>query len=94
MTLEQLLLSHRNNPERTKIRIGTYNIQSGRDGRLELALRAMQQMNVDLGFLTTETKLPEAICTTYSSGYHVDATEATNPQSGGGIALFYRTSPY
>ena len=37
------------------IRFGTYNIQSGRNGRLETCLRAMGQMGLDWGILT-ETK--------------------------------------
>ena len=78
--------------DRKLIRLATYNIRSGRAGRLEIALRAMKQMNVDLGILT-EAKLTDGIYTRYSSGYNVYATSARN-HSQGGIALFYRDSPY
>lgn len=78
--------------ERTLICIATFNIRSGRAGRLELALRSMEQMNVDLGILT-EAKLTDGIYTRFSSGYHVCATTARS-HSQGGIALFYRDSPY
>ena len=74
----------------TPIRIATWNIQSGRNGRLEQALRAMGQMNIDLGFLT-EAKLTDGIHTRYSFGYRVVATEARSG-SQGGVALFYRDS--
>jgi hypothetical protein len=46
--------------ERASIRIATYNIRSGRAGRLEMALRAMNQMNVDIGILM-EAKLTDGI---------------------------------
>ena len=70
----------------------TYNIQSGRNGRLEMALRAMQQMNLDIGILT-ETKLTRGIHTRWSSGYHVVATEARSEHQGG-VALVYRDSSH
>ena len=76
----------------TKITVVTYNIQSGRNGRLESALRAMDQMNVDLG-LFTEAKLTDGIYTRYASAYNVIATEATSPHQGG-VALFYRNSEH
>ena len=38
------------------IKLATYNILSGRKGRLETALREMKRMNVDIGLLT-EAKL-------------------------------------
>ena len=78
--------------QRTVVRMATYNIQSGRAGRLEMALRAMEQMNVDLGILT-EAKLTNGIHTRYSSGYQVFATEARS-HCQGGVALFYRHSPF
>ena len=61
-----------------------YNIQSSRTGWLE--------MNVDLGILT-EAKLTNGIHTRYSSGYQVFATEARS-HCQGGVALFYRYSPF
>ena len=72
------------------IRFGTYNIQSGRNGRLETCLRAMGQMGLDWGILT-ETKLTGGIHTRFSSDYHVFATDAASA-SQGGVALFYRES--
>ena len=78
--------------ERTQIRLATYNVRSGRAGRLEIALRAMEQMNVDLGILT-EAKLTDGIYTRFSSGYHVVATDA-RVHNQGGVALFYRDSPH
>jgi exonuclease III len=79
-------------PKRTPVRIATYNIRSGRAGRLEAVLRAMKQMNVDIGLLT-EAKLTDGIHTRYSSGYNVFATRAKN-HSQGGVVLFYRDSLY
>ena len=73
------------------IKLATYNIQSGRRGRLEMALREMDQMNIDIGILT-ETKLTAGIYTRYSSGYHVRATEASSHNKGG-VALFWRDRP-
>jgi hypothetical protein len=65
-----------------------FNIQSGRNGGLEGALRAMDHLGVDIGFLL-ETKLTGGIYTRYSSGYSVLALTATSVQQGG-IALFWR----
>lgn len=79
-------------PKHVPITIATYNICSGRKGRLELALRAAAQMNLDLGILT-ETKLTDGIYTRNSSGYQVVATDAPSKHQGG-IALFYRESEY
>jgi hypothetical protein len=64
------------------------NIRSGRNGGLEGALRAMDQMGVDIGFLL-ETKLTGGIYTHYSSGYSVLTSSATSVRQGG-IALFWR----
>jgi hypothetical protein len=66
----------------------TYNITSGRTGRLEQALRACSTMGIDWGILT-ESKLTEGIHTRFSSGYWVVATDAPSPMQGG-VALFYR----
>jgi hypothetical protein len=62
-------------PERASIRIATYNIRSGCEGRLEMALRVMNQMDVDIGILT-ETKLTDGIHMRQSSGYQVYTTLA------------------
>lgn len=72
------------------IAIATYNIQSGRNSRPETALRAMEQMNVDLG-LFTEAKLTDGIHTRYSSGYHVFATRA-RVHNQGGVGLSFTES--
>jgi hypothetical protein len=77
---------------RVSISIGTYNIQSGRAGRLETVLRALQQMNMDIGILT-ETKLTQGIHTRWSSGYQVYATEARSCHQGG-VALVFRESSF
>jgi len=79
-------------PKHVPITIATYNICSGRAGRLELALRAADQMNLDLGILT-ETKLTDGVYTRNSSGYQVTATDAPSAHQGG-VALFYRDSEY
>jgi len=70
------------------IALASFNIQSGRNGGLEAALRAMDQLGVDIGFLM-ETKLTGGIYTRQSSGYDVLASTAKLPSSGG-IALFWR----
>jgi hypothetical protein len=70
------------------IAIALFNIQSGRNGGVEGALREMDQMGVDIGFLL-ETKLTRGIYTGFSSGYEVFASTATLVQQVG-IALFWR----
>jgi hypothetical protein len=59
------------------VSFASFNIQSGRNGGLEGALRAIDQMRVDIGFLL-ETKLTGGIYTRYSSGYSVLASSATS----------------
>jgi exonuclease III len=76
----------------TTIRLVSYNIRNGRAGRLEAALRAMAQANVDLGVFQ-ETKLTDGIYTRQSSGYQVIASNAPSKHQGG-IALFWRDSPH
>jgi hypothetical protein len=66
----------------------SFNIRSGQNGGLEGALRAIDQMGVDIGFLL-ETQLTGGIYTCYSSGYSVLASSATSIRQGG-IALFWR----
>ena len=68
--------------------IVTYNIQSGGNARLPMALEAMKRMNVDVGVFT-ETKLVAGKHTVNSSGYKVVATEAKSAHQGG-VALFFR----
>ena len=53
-------------PSRTEgsesVALASFNIRSGRNGGLEAALRAMDQLGVDIGFLM-ETKLTGGIYT-------------------------------
>jgi hypothetical protein len=67
------------------IALASFNIQSGRNGGIEAALRAMKQMGFDIGFLL-ETKLTGGIYTRHLSVYDVLASNATSLSSGG-IAL-------
>ena len=70
------------------IKFGTYNIRNGRSGGLEAALRAMEQANIDMGFMQ-ETKITDGVYTRASAGYRVIATDAPS-QHRGRIAMFYR----
>ena len=73
------------------IKTALYNIQSGRAGRLETAMREMEWMNIDIGVLP-ESKLTDGIYTRVSSGYHIRATEAASHNKGG-VVLFWRDRP-
>ena len=64
------------------IKLATYNIVSGRGSRLEMALREMERMNVDFGFLT-EAKITDGIYVRSAYGYRTLATEAVSPHKGG-----------
>jgi hypothetical protein len=68
------------------IAFALFNIRSGHNGGLEEALRAMDQLGVDIGILV-EIKLAGGFYTCYSSGYSVLASPATSVWQGG-IALF------
>jgi hypothetical protein len=70
------------------VALASFNIRSGRNGGIEAALRVMEQMGVDIGFLL-EAKLTGGIYTRHSSGYDVLASNAMSSSSGG-IALFWR----
>jgi hypothetical protein len=70
------------------ITLTLFNIQSGHNGGLEAALRAIDQLGVDIGFLV-ETKLTGGSYTRHSLGYNVLALTASSSSSGG-IALFWR----
>jgi exonuclease III len=72
--------------------VATWNIRSGRNGGLESALRALEQANVDLAFLT-EAKLTGGIHARRGNGYDVIATNAMSKQRGG-VALCYRKSDH
>jgi exonuclease III len=75
-----------------RIKLATYNIMSGRSGRLEAATRAMGYCNVDIAILT-EAKLTDEAYTRYHGGYNVKATKA-NCHNQGGIALLWRETTY
>jgi hypothetical protein len=70
--------------------VALYNIQNGRNGGLESALRAMKQMGVDCGVLL-ETTLTKGVYTCWSSGYNVRSTHAPSKWQGG-ISFFWRIS--
>ena len=53
-----------------------FNIRSGRNGDLEAALRVMDQLGVDIGFLL-ETQFMGGIYTRHLSGYNVFALTMT-----------------
>ena len=73
-----------------RLRMCTYNIVNGGGNRINMALRAMALMRVDLG-LFTETKLSHDKFTHQCCGYQVCATRAKS-SSQGGVALFFRDS--
>jgi hypothetical protein len=52
------------------VTLALFNIWSGRNGGLEAALGAMDQLGVDIGFLM-ETKMMKGIYTQHPSGYEV-----------------------
>jgi hypothetical protein len=72
------------------VALALYNIRSGRNGGLERALRAMDQLGVDIGFLV-ETKLTDGVYTQFLSGYKVVASTAPSARQGR-IALFWRSN--
>ena len=71
------------------LRLITLNIRCGRYSNLNVALRTMHQMRIDLGILT-ETKIDNDMYTRDCCGYTVFATHAKS-QFQGGVALFYQT---
>lgn len=79
-------------PRAHKLKIATFNIISGRSGRLEAATRSMQQLNVDIALLT-EAKLTGDVYTRFSFDYHVIATNAVHANLGG-VALCWRDSAF
>ena len=70
------------------IKLVTYNIVSARRNRLEMALRAMYLMNVDLGFFT-EAKITDDKYTRNAFEYNTIASKASS-YSKGGILLFWK----
>ena len=67
------------------IRLITYNIISAGGNNLNVVLRAMNHMGVDVGFLT-ETKLSHDKYMRLCEGYNVCATHSDGYK--GGVALF------
>ena len=67
-----------------------YNMMSGRGNRLEMIMREMCSMRVDLGILT-ETKLDHDMLMYECNGYNIVCTKAHSAHQGG-VALFYRSS--
>jgi hypothetical protein len=65
------------------------NIIDGRNNRLEMALKALSKLNIDLAILT-ETKLGD-IHTRQSSGYEVWCAPVINTHQGG-VALVHKRS--
>jgi hypothetical protein len=77
----------------TTITISTYNIRDGRNSNLEAALRACEQMRVDVGILT-ETRLSTDRYTRSAYGYTVFATKTTHINQGGIALIFTNNSLY
>jgi hypothetical protein len=76
------------NNTKPQIRIAMFNIRSGRGEHLIAALRALEQLNVDVGLLT-DVKLMGEWYTRHSFGYEVAATTAVH-HSQGRVALCWR----
>jgi hypothetical protein len=72
------------------IALDSFNIRSGRNGGMEGALRAMDQLGDDIHFLL-ETKLTDSVYTQFLSGYEVITSTAPLARQGG-IALFWRSN--
>jgi hypothetical protein len=72
------------------VALALFNIRSGCNGGLDGALRAMDQLGVEIGFLV-ETKLTDGVYTQFLSGYKFVASTALSAWQGG-IALFWRSN--
>jgi exonuclease III len=90
LTFANLLMSRNNSARRhgNRLRLITYNIISAGGSRLNMALRAMNHMHIDLGIFS-ETKLTNNMYTQQCFGYEIIATTSTSFYQGG-VALFYR----
>jgi exonuclease III len=77
----------------TVINVATYNIRDGRNANLEAALRACEQMHIDVGFLT-ETRLSTDCYTRSAYGYTVFATTTSRLNQGGTALIFTNSSFY
>ena len=65
---------------RSTATLATYNVSSGRNGRLEQALRAMKVANVDVGVLT-EAKLTRRYGVTRTKGVSLQSRRVTDTPS-------------
>ena len=75
---------------RGNVRIGTWNIVSARNTRLEGAVRGMKESNVDICFLT-ETKLTDDKFAKERESCRYSAVATTAVSAGqGGVALVHR----
>ena len=88
-SMSELFLKSSSTPTQARLRMITYNVRSARGSYLQIALRAMAQMRIHLGFLL-ETRITNAIYPHDCCGYKVQATKAKT-SSQGGIALFYKS---
>ena len=88
--LQDLLDKAPQAPPPRALQICTYNIQDGRNSRLEMALRNLTIQHIDIAILT-ELRIPASapIHTRCSQGYSVYATYTTTTNQGG-IALVFR----
>ena len=75
------------------VRFCSYNIRSGRGNELAVALRAMEQMNMDFGVFQETKVTRNDLRTRFSSGYQLVCTDAAASNQGG-VALFYRESDF
>jgi hypothetical protein len=82
--------TRKSSPTNPRIRIAMLNVRCRRGDRLVSALRAMEQLNMDI-VLLTETKLADERYTRYSYRDDVVATKATSHHQGG-VALCWRRS--
>ena len=64
-------------------RMATFNIRTGRGGGIMSALRAMEDLRVDVGVFQ-ETKITNHIYPRTGFGYSVFATDAPSQWCGGG----------
>jgi hypothetical protein len=70
------------------VKVATFNIRNGRAGNVEVALRAIAQVNVDIAILT-ETELTDDRCIKYLHVHEVITTTAKY-KAQGGVFLAYR----
>ena len=88
-----MLASESVDEEYHRIRMIVYNIMYGGGNNLNIVLRTMAKMRVEIGFLL-ETKITHDAYTKDCCGYRVVATKAKSSIQGG-IVLFYRSeSPW